>query len=236
MNDADEFAEVTALIAEPNRAKMLWCLLDGRAYTAGELATVASISPQSASNHLNKLIEKELLNIEKQGRHRYYKLARPEIAYAIEAMANLIPEKSRSVKQQPELNKCGIKYARTCYDHLAGKMGVFITESLVSAEILVIKNKQYKVTSKGATWFGLIGIKIDDLAKSKRAFALQCLDWSERKHHLAGALGAALLHKMLEKDWIRRKQGSREVIFTHLGEESLENLFRDFKTNTFISA
>lgn len=235
MNDAEEFAEVTALIAEPNRAMILWRLLDGRAYTAGELAIVANLSPQSASNHLNKLIEKDLLAIEKQGRHRYYKLARPEIAYAIESMANLIPEKNRSVEREFASDKRGIKYARTCYDHLAGKMGVLITEALLSAEILLAKDKRYEVTSKGVAWFSSIGINTNELAKTKRAFALQCLDWSERKHHLAGALGAALLRAMLEKDWIRRRQGSREVIFTHSGEENLDNLLRKIKTDLVLS-
>lgn len=231
MNKAEQFADIAALIAEPNRATMLWQLLDGRAYTAGELAIAANISPQSASNHLNKLMDKELLTIEKQGRHRYYKLARPEIAYAIEAMANLIPEDKRSTNRQQDYDTQGVKYARTCYDHLAGKMGVLLTEALVSAKILLVKERQYEVTKEGRAWFCSIGVNTDELIRSKRAFALQCLDWSERKHHLAGALGAALLKALLEKDWIRKKQGSRAVIFTHAGQENLDRLLSNLNTN-----
>lgn len=224
MKNAEEFAELAALIAEPKRASMLWQLLDGRAYTAGELAITADISPQSASNHINKLLEHDILVMEKQGRHRYYALARPEIAYALEALANLLPDHNSETNHQLQDSPQGIRFARTCYDHLAGKMGVRITDALVSAKYLVPENKNYEVTDSGEQWFHSIGIDVQQLRQKKRTLAFQCLDWSERRSHLAGALGAAFLHTLLDKDWLRRKKGSREVVITHSGQEKLDEL------------
>lgn len=224
MNNAEEFAKVAGLIAEPSRAIMLWSLLDGRAYTAGELAISADISPQAASNHLAKLINHSLLDIEKQGRHRFYRLARPEVAYALEAMAHLMPESVRLKNQSNEAHIDGVKYARTCYDHLAGKLGVQLTAALVVDKLLIPQNKQYILTDKGKVWFNTIGVDVDKLASRKRGLALQCLDWSERKPHLAGALGAALLQSLLSREWIRKKKASREVILTHSGQENLAAL------------
>ncbi len=225
MTITNEFAKITALIAEPARATMLWSLLDGRAYTASELAIVADVSPQSASNHLGKLADNNLVSIEKQGRHRYYQLANPEVAYVIESIANLIqmPKQAHNAISNAT---AGITYARTCYDHLAGKVGVHLTQSLLDIGWLVVNGKSYRVTKSGQKGFGLMGIDLEELEKSKRSFAHQCLDWSERKHHLAGALGAAVLAKMIEKDWIRRKSNSREVIITHLGQEKIQKLFK----------
>ncbi len=163
-----------------------------------------------------------ILSVEKQGRHRYFKFANEEVAQVIESMASLIPLHNEHKKiRRPKLND--FTYARTCYDHLAGNVGVRITNSLIENSILEISKKEYKVTTYGKKWFRLIDVDIDSIKLKKRSFAHQCLDWSERKHHIAGALGAALLEKMLEKDWIRKKQHSRELMITSNGKIELKN-------------
>ena len=221
----NQFSAVAFLIGEPARATMLWNLTDGRAYTAGELALVANISPQSASNHLNKLVEANFLNVEKQGKHRYYKFAREEVAYAIEAIANLIPNK-KAIRQQKSFENGDIQYARTCYDHLAGKIAVDLTQSLIKQKILNLEGDDFLVSSKGEAWFEMIGLNINELKKSKRHFAKPCLDWTERKHHLAGSLGAALLDKMLSLDWFRKTKNSRAIIITSKGQQQLYDRFK----------
>jgi DNA-binding transcriptional ArsR family regulator len=218
----NQFSEIAALLGDKSRAVMLWCLLDGRAYTASELAICANISAQSASNHLAKMINANLLAVEKQGRHRYYRYANAEVAQVIESMAGLVTLNDEHKRiSKPAQND--FTYARTCYDHLAGKFGVDLTTSLVQNNMLLIDEKRYHVTPGGAAWFQSVGINPEEGKSQKRSFAHQCLDWSERKHHLAGALGAALLDGLLKKDWIRRKQFSREIIITPVGKLQLSN-------------
>ena len=219
----NQFATIATLIGEPARAIMLWNLLDGRAYTAGELALVSNISPQSASNHLNKLIEADFLKVEKQGKHRYYRFAKDEVAYAVEAIANLIPEKKSLEKRKVCING-DIQFCRTCYDHLAGKVAVNITQSLLQSKLLVLDQNEFIVTTEGENWFTQMDIDINEVKKSKRYFAKPCLDWTERKYHLGGALGAALLSQMQKHNWIRPKAHSRIVILTGKGESELSKL------------
>jgi len=219
----NQFATIATLIGEPARAIMLWNLLDGRAYTAGELALVSNISPQSASNHLNKLIEADFLKVEKQGKHRYYRFAKDEVAYAIEAIANLIPEKKSLEKRRVYING-DIQFCRTCYDHLAGKVAVDITQSLLQSKLLVLDENEFTVTTEGENWFTQMDIDINEVKKSKRHFAKPCLDWTERKYHLGGALGAAFLSQMQQHHWIRPKAHSRIVILTGKGESELSKL------------
>lgn len=223
MKSMEQFTTITALIGEPARAAMLWSLLDGKAYTAGELAIAANLSPQSASNHLSKLTEAGLLRVDKQGKHRYYRFAQPEVAYAIEALANLVPQ-HRPANGSLLLHNGDIRYARTCYDHLAGKVAVGITQSLLRKKLLRHDEEAYTVTNKGALWLAELGIDLDAVRQQKRFFARPCLDWTERKHHLAGALGAALLDRMLAEHWLRRKPHERTVILTAKGEQALQRL------------
>jgi len=216
----NQFAQLASLLGERSRALMLWNLLDGRAYTATELAICANTSPQAASNHLAKLVQAQLLSVEKQGRHRYYRYYNDEVAQVIESLASLIPNLPQ---RKPRPAATGVTYARTCYDHLAGKVGVKITEGLVARQVLSITDQQYIVTEAiGKPWFQSLDIDVDALQRQKRSFARKCLDWSERKHHLAGALGAALLQAMLEKQWVRKKAHTREVIITQIGRIALE--------------
>lgn len=214
----NEISRISTIIGDPVRSVILWTLLDNRAYTAIELANVVETSPQNISIHLSKLVNADLLTVESQGRHKYYKLLNPEIAGVIEGIANLVPkERQKKVTD----NNSGIKYCRTCYDHLAGKIGVEITAKLIDKKYIVLDNKSFLVTDEGKTFFEDLGIDLEGLKKQKRIFAKPCLDWSERKHHFSGSLAAALLNKMFEMDWIRRIDNSRAVSITANGQKAL---------------
>jgi len=214
----NEISRISTIIGDPVRSVILWTLLDNRAYTAIELANVVETSPQNISIHLSKLVNADLLTVESQGRHKYYKLLNHEIAGVIEGIANLVPkERQKKVTD----NNSGIKYCRTCYDHLAGKIGVEITAKLIDKKYIVLDNKSFLVTDEGKTFFEDLGIDLEALKKQKRIFAKPCLDWSERKHHFSGSLAAALLNKMFEMDWIRRIDNSRAVSITANGQKAL---------------
>jgi DNA-binding transcriptional ArsR family regulator len=223
MDVEEQFSHLASLIGEPARSKMLWSLLDGRAFTATELSLMADVSPQSGSMHLNKLVQAELLVVERQGRHRYYKFSSRNVAYAIEAIANLLPAE-KAVSKDNLLANGHIKFCRSCYDHLAGKMGVALTDSLLKQDLIAAEGSQYKVTIPGLKWFTHLGVDIDELKARRRVFARQCLDWSERRHHIAGSLGAVLLEKMLAEDWIRKTKNSRALVVTAKGEKKLYEL------------
>ncbi len=222
----NRFGEIASLFGNRPRAIMLWCLLDGKAYTATELALSADISFQSASNHLLKLVKGNLLKVENQGRHRYYTFANPEVARVVESMASLIPDHRHLERKKIRVPET-LAYARTCYDHLAGSLGVKITKALLDQGILLKNNsKAYILSNKGRSWFKEIEIDTDKLKRHKRSFAHPCLDWSERTHHLAGALGAAILDVCLRNDWIRRKRDSREIIITSQGKTAFRTLLQ----------
>jgi DNA-binding transcriptional ArsR family regulator len=220
----DQFSQAAVLIGDPVRAKILWALMDKRAYTATELAIYANTSPQNISMHLNKLIKADLLNVESQGRHKYYNYARPEIAAVIEAMAGLMPK--IDPKKTVLNNEQPVRFCRSCYDHLAGKVGVLLTDGLLSKQFINKKEGRFEITPGGEKWFNSFGIDVDLLKKQKRAFAKPCLDWSERKHHLAGSLGAALLNNMVKTAWLRREENSRTMLVTRKGEEAFYEHFK----------
>jgi DNA-binding transcriptional ArsR family regulator len=218
----NDITHIASLIGEPVRAKILWTLMDGRAYTARELAIGVETTPQNLSMHLGKLLRAGLLSVEAQGRHRYYRFSRREVADAIEAMANLVPAEQAIRK---DMGAVPIDYCRTCYDHLAGKVGVAIAESLLRQKLIVYRDKELDVSPKGVQWFAELGIDCGEIGLQRRVFAKPCLDWTERRHHLAGALGAALLEKMLETHWLRRTAQSRAVVVTAKGRQALEAYF-----------
>lgn len=228
MDVEERFRAIVALIGEPARATMLWSLLDGKALTATELAIRADVSAQSASMHLNKLVQAELLAVESQGRHRYYRFRKPETAYVIEALANLITphdQKTHASSISHSLSPpTGIRYCRTCYDHLAGKVAVEITNRLVHQKIMHVENDHYDVTRKGQQWFNALGIDAESLRDERRQFARRCLDWSERKPHLAGALGAALLTTWTDSGWITRQKNTRATTLTAKGQQGFYKL------------
>ena len=218
-----KFVDVATLIGEPARAKMLWNLLDGRAYTASELAMAADISGTSASNHLSKLLEADLLKVERQGRHRYFSFSKPEIAYVVESLASL--SGNSSSKGIKGTAATGIRYCRSCYDHLAGHVGVKITEALEKRKAIRKHVNSYLVTNSG--WELLAGLDIykNEMINNRRPLTRQCLDWSERRPHIAGQLGAMLLNNMLEKSWFKRMRFSRELIITTKGRSEIQKLF-----------
>jgi DNA-binding transcriptional ArsR family regulator len=216
----DQFKEVAALIGDPTRASILWTLLDGKAFTATELAIAADTTAPNASMHLSKLVSAGLLRAEHQGRHRYFTFSSKEIAYAIEAVATLVSPPT--ARQQAGTPLLPIKHCRTCYDHLAGKVAVDIADSLLAQKIM---DNKFNVTAKGDKWFNHLGIDTNELRQLKRGFARPCLDWSERRNHLAGALGAALLEKMLNEDWLRRTRNSRIIIITGEGRKKIARAF-----------
>jgi DNA-binding transcriptional ArsR family regulator len=221
----DQFIKAAGLIGDATRAAIMWTLLDGRAFTATELSVAVNTSPQNMSMHLGKLLEADLLAVEKQGRHKYYRFSNKEVAYVVEAMANLIPKLENSPKKKTE-NYPPVKYCRTCYDHLAGKIGVALTDSLLEQKIIVEKNNNFEISPEGEKWFSDFGINLEEAQKQKRIFLKPCLDWSERRYHIAGSVGTLLLNKMLEQDWIRRTKDSRAIVITGKGEKEMLKSFK----------
>jgi len=221
--EENKFVDIAALVGEPTRAKMLWNMLDGRAYTAGELAIVADVSGTSASNHLAKLLGAGLLKAERQGRHRYFSFSKPEVAYVVESLASLSGHSSKQMEK--ETAPAGIKYCRSCYDHLAGRVGVKITEALEKKKAIRKHVNSYLVTNSGWELLGGFDIYKNEMLNNRRPLTRQCLDWSERKPHIAGLVGAMLLNTMLEKNWFKRMRFSRELIITTKGRSEIQKLF-----------
>ncbi|WP_368650156.1 ArsR/SmtB family transcription factor [Bacillus inaquosorum] len=218
-------AKISSLLSDPSRSSILLSLMDGRIHPAGELAYLANIKPQTASFHLNKLLEAKLISVEKHGRHRYYRLSNSEAASVIEQLLSIAPkEKVTSLKDSKE--KSDLHFARTCYDHLAGYVGVQITNSLVEQGMLKKVDLNFEVTSEGSLFFSNFGINEEQQRNKRRAFARCCLDWSERQHHLAGALGNALLVRMLEEKWIVRMPKTRAIKITQSGKTAFEKYLK----------
>ena len=213
-----DLATVAALIGNPARAAMLSDLLSGSALTATELAARAEIAPSTASEHLARLVDGRLIAVEAQGRHRYYRLASNDVARLLEALGAYAPvtppDHARHVPAD-------LRFARTCYDHLAGHLGVAIRDALVARGHIAEAGAEHTVTASGDRWFATFGIDLETARASRRSFARRCLDWSERRPHLAGALGAALLRRMLERDWLVQVPGERQVILTPDGQHGL---------------
>jgi DNA-binding transcriptional ArsR family regulator len=213
-------ASPAALIGDPGRAAMLQALMDGRAQPAGALAWAAGLTAQAASNHLAKLVDGGLVGVEREGRHRYYRLANAEVAHALEALA-VLAAPVRSLEQPRSPKARALREGRCCYGHLAGRLGIAVTQALVDRELIApADDKLYAVTEGGRAWFEDLGLDLDAL-RSKRGQARQCLDWTERRHHLAGPLGVSLLSRMVALAWIDADRASRAVKLTARGREEL---------------
>lgn len=225
-NFADqELAKLAAAIAEPARARMLCCLLDGRARTGTELAVVADVAPSTASVHLNKLLEQKLVTVLAQGKYRYYQLAGAEAARALEALLNVagIP-RSRFVPTTPER----LRKARTCYDHLAGEVAVALFAKFQQRQWISVSPSDdagCELSAEGEQAMLDLGIDLPTVLKARRRFACTCLDWSERQYHLGGALGAALLKCFLSHAWLERDLDSRALSVTPKGKRVLQKRF-----------
>jgi DNA-binding transcriptional ArsR family regulator len=213
--DAD-IATPAALIGDPTRATFLMALAEGRALPASELAERAGVSASTASVQLAKLLDGGLLEVERNGRHRYYRLADPGIATTIESLAVIAPRRAASSLRQARVGS-ELQAARTCYDHLAGALGVAVFEALQRQRLLT---RELDVTRRGAKRLGKLGIEVEELAGGRRPLARLCLDWTERRHHLAGALGAAFAARCFELDWIERIPTSRAVRLTPNGRRA----------------
>lgn len=215
----EEFVKTASLIGEPVRATILWTLLDGRSMTASELAIAAETSASNISMHLAKLVQAEILKADHQGRHRYFSFARKDVAYVIEAIASINGSAIKVYSSVLPVNQ--VRQCRTCYDHLAGKTGVALTDALINKKIIKSKDQVFELTMKGKKWFADLEIDTTELQRMRRSFLRPCLDWSERRYHMAGSLAAALLDKMIAEDWIRKTRNSRAAVVTSKGQKAL---------------
>jgi DNA-binding transcriptional ArsR family regulator len=213
MKDGPHIARIAALIGDPGRAEVLTALMADRALTATELAEIAGVTKQTISTHLSKLQDAGLLTVEQQGRHRYFRLADRDVAHLLESLMN-VAFRAGAVRLRSSPREPALRRARMCYDHLAGEVGVQFYESLLRQGLV-------QATPTGAQWFAQVGIDTSALAQQRRMLCRPCLDWSERRHHLGGALGAALLQHLFDGGWAHRPAGSRVVQFTPKGELAL---------------
>jgi DNA-binding transcriptional ArsR family regulator len=218
-------AEIGALLGDPARASMLSALMSGRALTAGELAFQAGVTAQTASGHLAKLTQQGLLSVAKQGRHRYFRLASREIGTMLEGVTLVAalhaPPRHRPRSAADE----ALRFARTCYDHLAGTLGVLLADALTEAGHIELGEEGGSVTRSGEIFFTELGLDLAGVHRQKRHFCRPCLDWSERRMHLAGALGAALASHSLASGWVVRHRDSRAVALTPKGKRALAERF-----------
>lgn len=225
MKDGPDISRIAALIGDPARSNMLLAMLDGRALTAGELASQAGITKQTASSHLARLLDGGLVAREVQGRHHYYRLGGADVAQALEALLGVSEgrtgPRTRTGPRDPALRK-----ARICYDHLAGELGVLAFDRLMADGVLVRRGGVLSVSKAGWARLGELGVAEDGLAGSRRPVCKDCLDWSMRRHHLAGQVGAALLVRMFERKWAKRVAGTRVIQFTPSGEAALRTWLR----------
>ena len=224
MDVEPSFAVVGALIGVPARANMLSALMDGRAQTATELALQAGVTPQTASSHLAKLTDAKLLVGERHGRHRYYRLASPAVAEAIEPLTQLVANRPVPMRRRSRALE-ELRAARMCYDHLAGALGVGLTQAMAAAGHLEAEGRDFRVTAAGERFLAGLGIDVAAARRRRRVFARQCLDWSERRPHLGGALGAALAGRCLDQGWLRREPYGRRVLVTDAGRPALARIF-----------
>lgn len=213
-----------ALLAVPTRMTMLFALMDGSALPASELAYRAGVSPQTASHHLALLIEAHLLVVERCLRYRYYRIASPAVVETIESL--LVISGQPALKERADHSQLErLRLARTCYDHLAGRIAVSLADALQKKDWIVLEGRDFQVTERGESAFNKLGIDLPMLRKQQRLFARRCIDWSERRPHLGGALGAALLARFREMDWVRKKMGDRQVHISSKGQQELWKLF-----------
>jgi DNA-binding transcriptional ArsR family regulator len=224
MKVGPNIAPIAALVGDPARSNMLTALMGGQALTATELAQEAGITPQTASSHLAKLQAGGLVTVAKQGRHRYFRLAGADVAAMIETLIG-VADRTGHVRLRPGPSEPALRQARVCYDHLAGERGVQLFDSLVDRGMLTLRRGELAMTARGKRFVEEFGIDLGALTGARRPLCRTCLDWSVRRNHLAGALGAALLDRLFELKWAQRQRGTRAVIFNRRGEARFEALF-----------
>jgi DNA-binding transcriptional ArsR family regulator len=222
--NASLIAEIAHLVGDPARANILSALMGGEALTALDLAAAARVTPQTTSSHLAKLLSGELLTVERRGRHRYYQLATPLVAQMLEGIMTVAacgPQRRRP----PSRLDSEMRHARMCYDHLAGRLGVAILDALVERDHVLLGHDAGEVTESGYEFFKNINIELSRDQPSRRVFCRPCLDWSERRPHIAGRIGAVFAQHCFEQDWIRRRLHSRALDITTSGKMAFSELF-----------
>lgn len=216
---------MAALIGDRARAAMLECLLSGQTVPATELARVAGITRQTASAHLARLVAGGLVAVEASGRNRFFRLTGPDVGELLEDLIG-VAHRVGAVRAPTALWDPALRRARVCYDHLAGELGVFVFASVTRQHLVRYTEGVLTLTGSGERFFASMGIDVEALRRQRRTLCLACRDWSERRYHLAGALGAAVLQQCLSHGWARRQRGSRIVHFSALGERALRAGFR----------
>jgi len=225
--DGSDLARVAGLFADPARARILRTLIDGTLRPAGELAFAANISAQSASAHLAKLVEGGLLELKAQGRHRYFRIASPEVADAVESLGSLgeaLQSRAPRAPAIPRATPPQFLRARTCYDHLAGDTAVQVCAAMVDARWLAAEDRDFRLTPLGEERLAALGVDLERALHKRRAFARACVDLTQRRPHIGGALGAALLEMYFERGWILRMRRSRAVSITPKGAAAFDRL------------
>jgi DNA-binding transcriptional ArsR family regulator len=221
--EAPGIDQVARLVGDPSRARMLDILMDGRAWTGRELAHAVHVTPSTASEHLQRLVNGGLLSVVQQGRFHYYRIASPEVAYALEALMVLVPRDAKAAPKRASIDPL-LRRGRTCYDHLAGELGVAITESLIRRGAVTFGPDGGTLTPAGMDFFERLEVAIEP-GNPRRPLCRPCMDWSERRLHLAGRAGTALARHTLERGWVQRQKGSRAVLVTETGAAALRDQF-----------
>jgi len=224
MSNAPQIAEVAALVGDPARANILCALLGGRALTATELAFAANVTPQTTSAHLGKLLTARMLVLTKQGRHRYYRLAGPHVGQMLEGIMNVALNGPPRFQPRSKLDET-LRHARTCYDHIAGVLGVALAERLIEREFVILGEEAGEVTSSGVDFLSRLGVDLAGARAKRRVFCRPCMDWTERRPHIGGAIGAALANRCFELKWIERVRDSRALLVTPAGRRGLVEAF-----------
>jgi len=224
MNGSPNIAKIGALLGDNTRANILSALMHGKALTATELANEAGVTPQTATTHLAKLEAGGLLSLQKQGRHKYFALASDDVAALLEALMGLTT-KTDQLRSVTGPRNAALRDSRVCYNHLAGTRGIQLHDSLLKKRYLRLSDGNYVVGNKGQLFFSDFGIDLDKLHRSRSPLCRACLDWSERKSHLAGSLGRALLTQFEHEKWIKRDSKSRIVTFTGKGKRGFDLRF-----------
>lgn len=222
-----DVALIAGLMGEPARAAMLVALVDGRALPAGELAFLSNVAPQTASFHLRKLLDASLIAVERQGKHSYYRLANGRVAATLESLAALAPLRTqvdlRARTRQQSQRIQELRFARTCYRHLAGVLAVEISQALLDRGLLAaVSETAWCLTDRGHDWCSQLGMPLPSSARARKLASRACIDWTERRHHLGGALGSALFSRLAELRWIVKNPHTRAVRVTHAGARALE--------------
>jgi DNA-binding transcriptional ArsR family regulator len=224
MSNAPQIAEVAALVGDPARASMLCALLGGRALTATELSVAAGVSPQTTSGHLAKLSAANLLVQMKQGRHRYYRLSGPQVGQMLEGIMSVALNGPPRYQPKSRVDE-QMRHARTCYDHFAGVLGVGLADAMTARDHVVLGDEAGEVTPAGLEFLSRLGVDLTAARARRRVFCRPCLDWTERRPHIGGAVGAALARRCVDLKWVERMRDHRALVITPAGRRGFQEFF-----------